>query len=58
MKCTYHWLKDFVEFDFSPKELAEKLTMLGLEVDTMETVRRNLTDSVVGQIIDRSDFEF
>lgn len=33
MRVPIDWLKDFVEFDLSPAELAEKLTMAGLEVE-------------------------
>ena len=36
MKVTYNWLKDFVEIRISPQELAEKLTMAGLEVTSLE----------------------
>ncbi|MCX5669288.1 MAG: phenylalanine--tRNA ligase subunit beta, partial [Candidatus Omnitrophica bacterium] len=39
MKVTYNWLKDFVNFKASPQELAEKLTMAGLEVVALEKVR-------------------
>jgi len=57
MKCTYHWLKEFVDFDFSASELAEKLTILGLEVDVYETVKRDLQNAVIGQVVDRTDWE-
>ncbi|KPK98493.1 MAG: hypothetical protein AMJ95_03770 [Omnitrophica WOR_2 bacterium SM23_72] len=36
MKVTYDWLKDFVEIRLSPQALAEKLTMAGLEVTSLE----------------------
>ena len=36
MKVTYNWLKEFVNIKLSPKELAEKLTMAGLEVVSLE----------------------
>jgi phenylalanyl-tRNA synthetase beta chain len=36
MKVTYNWLKDFVDIGISPKALAEKLTMAGLEVVSLE----------------------
>ena len=36
MKVTYKWLKQYVDFDWTPEELAERLTMLGLEVESME----------------------
>jgi len=31
MKVTLNWLKQYVEFSWSADELAERLTMLGLE---------------------------
>jgi len=36
MKVTYNWLKDFVDIRLSPKTLADKLTMAGLEVTALE----------------------
>jgi len=36
MKLTYNWLKDFVEIKLPPKQLADKLTMAGLEVTSLQ----------------------
>src|SRR5262245_61729253 len=36
MKISYNWLKDYVTTLVSPKELADKLTMVGLAVDSVE----------------------
>ena len=36
MKVTYNWLKDFVDINIPAGELAEKLTMAGLEVKAVE----------------------
>jgi phenylalanyl-tRNA synthetase beta chain len=36
MKISYNWLKEFVDLDLSPRDLAEKLTMVGLAVDGVE----------------------
>ena len=36
MKVTYNWLKEFVEIKISPQVLADKLTMAGLEVTSLE----------------------
>ncbi|MDD5108340.1 MAG: phenylalanine--tRNA ligase subunit beta [Candidatus Omnitrophica bacterium] len=38
MKVTYSWLKDFVDIKIPPAELAEKLTMAGLEVVSLEEI--------------------
>ncbi len=55
MKCTYHWLKEFVDFDFSPEQLAEKLTILGLEVDGTENIHRNTNGAIVGEVVETVD---
>lgn len=36
MLISYKWLKDYVDFDFSPDELAHKLTNLGFETASLE----------------------
>jgi phenylalanyl-tRNA synthetase beta chain len=38
MKVTYNWLKEFVHFDLSPRELANKLTLAGPEVAGIKKV--------------------
>ena len=35
MIISYKWLKDLIEIDLTPDELAEKLTLIGLEIDGM-----------------------
>ena len=35
MKATVKWLKEYVDFDLSPQEVAETLTMAGLEVESL-----------------------
>lgn len=36
MKVSYSWLKDFVDIKISPQKLADKLTMAGLSVASLE----------------------
>ncbi len=50
MNVTYNWLKEFVDFDLSPDQLAELLTMLGLEVEAMEKLGEGLDDVVVALV--------
>ena len=38
MKVTVNALKQYVDFDWSVEELTERLTMLGLEVESVEQV--------------------
>lgn len=53
MKLTYNWLKQYVDFDWSPEELAERLTMLGLEVEGVHKVSGEFEGIVVGQVLTR-----
>lgn len=50
MKVTYNWLKEFVDFDLSPGELADLLTMLGLEVEGMEIQGSGMDDVVIAVV--------
>ncbi len=38
MKAPISWIKDFVDIDIPVEELAERLTMTGLEVDGIQMV--------------------
>ncbi|MGC9034779.1 MAG: phenylalanine--tRNA ligase subunit beta [Verrucomicrobiia bacterium] len=51
MKVTLNWLKNYVEFDWSAGELAERLTMLGLEVESITKVGGELEGVVIAQVI-------
>jgi len=38
MKASLNWLRDYVDIKFAPEELAERLTMSGLEVKNIQTI--------------------
>jgi phenylalanyl-tRNA synthetase beta chain len=47
MKFTYNWLKQYVDFDWSPQELAEKLTFAGIEVEDVVSLGGGVLQQVV-----------
>ena len=51
MKVTYNWLKEFVDFDLNPSDLAEALTMAGLEVAAIEDLGARYEGCVVGRVL-------
>ena len=51
MIVTYKWLKEFVDFDLSPDELAHRLTMAGLEVDLMEHIGAGFDSVIVAKLL-------
>ncbi len=53
MKVTLNWLKQYVDFDWSPEQLAERLTMLGLEVEGVNKLAGEFEGVVVAQILTR-----
>ena len=53
MKVTLNWLKQYVDFNWSPAELEERLTMLGLEVEGTQTLGGEFEGIVVAQVVTR-----
>ena len=35
MKLSYSWLKDYLECDLTPQQVAEAMTSIGIEVDSV-----------------------
>jgi phenylalanyl-tRNA synthetase beta chain len=53
MQVTLHWLRQYVDFHGSPDELAERLTMLGLEVENVTPLAGEFEGVVVAQVLSR-----
>ena len=53
MKLTLNWLRHHVEFDWTPEELANRLTLLGLEVEGMQKITGEFDGVVVAQVLTR-----
>lgn len=57
MNISYNWLRNYINTDKSPAQIAEILTSLGLEVgsvDEVETVKGGLKGLVVGEVVTRA----
>src|SRR5258708_973223 len=53
MKVTLNWLKQCVDVNWSPEELTERLTMLGLEVEGVQKISGAFDGIVVAQVVTR-----
>jgi len=53
MKTTHNWLRQYVDFDWRPEELAERLTMLGIEVEGIRRLGGEFEGIVVAQVVTR-----
>lgn len=51
MLVSLRWLKDYVDVELGPGELADRLTMAGLEVDSVREVGPEFANIVVAKIL-------
>jgi phenylalanyl-tRNA synthetase beta chain len=51
MKVSVKWIKDYVDTTLSDAELAQKLTMAGLEVKEIQVIGEHWANIFVGQIV-------
>lgn len=52
MRIPLSWLREFVDVDLTPEELAEQLTLLGMEVSSIERIGADWHDIVVGELLE------
>ena len=50
MKISLKWLKDYIDIKLTPHELAERLTMAGLEVTGIQTAGGTWDNIVIGEV--------
>ena len=54
MNISYNWLKEYVNFDLTPEEVAAALTSIGLEtggVEEVQSIKGGLEGLVVGEVL-------
>lgn len=54
MNISYNWLKEYVNFNLTPDEVAAALTSIGLEtggVDEVQTIKGGLEGLVIGEVL-------
>jgi phenylalanyl-tRNA synthetase beta chain len=51
MKVSLKWLRDYVDIKLAPEELAERLTMSGLEVRGVQIIGGTWDNVVIGEVI-------
>ena len=52
MKISLNWLKEYCDLPVNPEELADQMTMLGLEIEAIEDAGKEIDKVFVGQILD------
>ena len=54
MNISYNWLKDYLDFDLQPDEVAAALTSIGLEtggVEEVQSIKGGLEGLVIGEVL-------
>jgi len=52
MKISYRWLKRLVDFQYTPQELACKLTQIGIEVASVTPYGQDIHGVIMGKVTD------
>lgn len=52
MNISFNWLQDYVTIHETPEEIAERLTMAGLEVESMQSTKDTYKKFIVGEVRD------
>ena len=53
MKLSYSWLKEYLECDLAPQQIADAMTSIGIEVDSVseeEEIPGGLAGVVVAEV--------
>lgn len=53
MRVLQSWLSEYIDFPFSPEVLADRLSMLGLEIEGIEHLGKKYKGFVVGKVVER-----
>jgi phenylalanyl-tRNA synthetase beta chain len=52
MRASYNWIKQYIDISASPEEIASRLTMVGLEVESIEHLGSKYEHFIVGHVLD------
>ncbi len=52
MKFPLSWLQNYIDLNLSPSAIAKTLTLLGLEVESVEKISPGFTQVVVAKVLD------
>ena len=55
MKLSYNWLKDYLQCDLTPQQVADAMTSIGIEVDSVseqEEIPGGLAGVVVAHVLE------
>jgi phenylalanyl-tRNA synthetase beta chain len=52
LKISLNWIKQYIDISLSPQEIDEKLTMSGLEVESIELIGKELEDFSIAEIVE------
>ena len=54
MNISYNWLKKYIDIPYSPEELVERLTMCGIEVESISEINVLPEGLIVAEILERT----
>ena len=52
MKISYNWLKEITGLNWSPTEMAQRLTLCGTQCEEIESTSEFMGNVIIGQVVD------
>src|SRR5215207_11123587 len=52
MRVPLSWLREYVDIELTPEQLAERLTLMGMEVQGIERIGDDWRSVVVGELLE------
>ena len=52
MKISYNWLREITGLDWSPSEVAQRLTLSGTQCDEIESTSEFMGNVIIGRVVD------
>ncbi len=52
MRISYNWLRRYIDLKISPVDLAQKLTSLGLEVESIDHLGKEFDGFLIGEVLE------
>lgn len=52
MRVSLNWLREFVDIEVSPEDLAHQMTMLGMEIESIDRPGEDISNVYIGRILE------
>jgi phenylalanyl-tRNA synthetase beta chain len=52
LKISLNWLRNYIDISLTPQEIDDKLTMSGLEIESIEEIGKDIEDFIIAEVLE------